>query len=63
MNEQLTQFEVFGEPPQSSINQTLISMQIQALQESLKRLVKQENEVLSELSGNQQIEVQLRPEC
>lgn len=63
MNEQLTQFNISGDAANSSINPALISMQMQALQESLRRLLNQDDSVLTELPDSEQDEAQVKPEC
>ena len=59
MNEQRPQHNYSGDSTNIMINSTLVTMQIQALRESLRRLVEPEEESETELSDNQQ----LRPTC
>lgn len=62
MDEQLTQHDFSGEIANSTLNTTLISMQIQALRESLRRLTDpEENQLESPDSdlGNQSV----KPSC
>ncbi|MBE2220122.1 MAG: hypothetical protein IAF02_01195 [Anaerolineae bacterium] len=63
MNEQLTQFDFPGEVEKSGINPALISMQIQALQESLRRLLDEDDMVFEQISTSGQHDGQTRPEC
>lgn len=63
MNEQFSQNEFSGEVGKNTINPTLISMQIQALKESLRRLVNQEDGVSGGLSGSDQNDLQTRLDC
>ena len=62
MNEQLTQYDFSGEIANSTLNTTLISMQIQALRESLRRLTDTEEagiELPDRDLGNQPV----KPSC
>ena len=62
MNEQLTQYDFSGDPANSSLNTTLISMQIQALRESLRRLTETEETQL-ELPDNDLGNQPVKPSC
>ena len=62
MSEQLTHFDFSGEIANSTLNTTLISMQIQALRESLRRLTDAEEaqiELPDSDIGNQPV----KPSC
>jgi hypothetical protein len=63
MNEHFTQYDISGELPKTKLNSDLISMQIQALQESLRRLVNQDNGASAEMSQSRQNEWPTIPEC
>lgn len=64
MNEQSTQYN-FSENAviMNPISSTLITMQIQALSESLRRLVEQDDLAEVELLGRELAEVQSKPNC
>lgn len=63
MNEQLAPHNFSGEPPNNMINSTLITMQIQALRESLRRLVEPGEESETQLSDNGLDNQQLNSTC
>ena len=63
MNERLTHYDFWRESASITINSTLITMQIQALQTSLRRLVDQDDGMKVDLLSSELNDVQARPEC
>ncbi|NHZ72718.1 MAG: hypothetical protein GWP17_06515 [Aquificales bacterium] len=63
MNEQFSHYDFSGDQANMAINSTLVTMQIQALRESLRRLVDQDDGTEVELLDNELTEVQTRPNC
>lgn len=63
MNEQLAQHNFSGDSTGVTINSTLVSMQIQALRESLRRLVDSEEDLKMELSENELNDPPSKPIC
>ena len=62
MSEQLTHFDFSGEIANSTLNTTLISMQIQALRESLRRLTEPEDAQI-ELPDRDLGDQRVNPSC
>lgn len=63
MNEQLAPHHYSGDSTNITINSTLVTMQIQALRESLRRLVEPEAEPETGLSENGLDNQPLNPTC
>ena len=62
MSEQLTHYDFSGEIANSTLNTTLISMQIQALRESLRRLTEPEDAQI-ELPDRDLGDQRVNPSC
>jgi len=63
MNEQLPQQNFAGDSANITINSTLVTMQIQALRKSLRRLVDYDDGIETELLDDEIIEVKTGPNC
>jgi len=63
MNEQLPQQNFAGDSANLTINSTLVTMQIQALRKSLRRLVDYDEEIETELLDDEAIEGKTGPNC
>lgn len=63
MNEQKIQHNSSGGAVPNSLNTTLITMQIQALRQSLQRLVEQDDEIDVELFGSENQKIQPNSNC